>query len=112
MDAPYTALVVDDDAGVRQSIRLCLEADGARTLGVGSASAALEAVRRSVFDVVFLDLWLGNESGLRTLPTILQRQRGVGVVVITAFATFETAVEAMKLGASDYLPKPFTPEQV
>lgn len=112
MDAEYSALIVDDDAGVRQSIRLCLEADGARALGVGSASAALEAVQRSVFDVVLLDLWLGSESGLTTLPTILKRQPGVGVVVITAFATFETAVEAMKLGASDYLPKPFTPDQV
>src|SRR5262249_39604064 len=43
---------------------------------------------------------------------ILRRQPGIGVIVITAYATFETAVEAMKLGAADYLPKPFTPEQV
>ena len=46
------------------------------------------------------------------LPEILRRQPGIGVIVITAFATFETAVEAMKLGAVDYLPKPFTPDQV
>jgi len=112
MEPQYTALIVDDDAGVRQSIRLCVEADGARALGVGSARAALEAVERSMFDVVFLDLWLGTESGLQTLPQLLRRQPRAGVVVITAFATFETAVEAMKLGAADYLPKPFTPEQV
>ena len=62
--------------------------------------------------MVFLDLWLNAESGLTVLPEILRRQPGVGVIVITAFATFESAVEAMKMGAVDYLPKPFTPEQV
>jgi NtrC-family two-component system response regulator AlgB len=72
----------------------------------------MEALERSRFDVVFLDLWLGQESGLAILPEILRRQTGIGVIVITAFATIETAVEAMKLGAVDYLPKPFTPDQV
>lgn len=112
MKSNWTALVVDDDPGIRQSLRLCLEADGGRVLGVGTPSGALEALDRGRFDVVFLDLWLQSDSGLGLLPEILRRQAGVGVIVITAFATFETAVEAMKLGAVDYLPKPFTPEQV
>ena len=81
-------------------------------LGVGTWAGALDALERSRFDVVFLDLWLQSESGLTVLPEILRRQPGVGVIVITAFATFESAVEAMKMGAADYLPKPFTPEQV
>ncbi len=88
------------------------EVDNARVLGVGTATGALEALERSHFDVVFLDLWLQNESGLNVLPEILRLQAGIGVIVITAFATFETAVEAMRLGAVDYLPKPFTPEQI
>ena len=112
MDKIWSALIVDDDPGIRQSIRLCLEADNARVLGVGTSAGALEAVERSAFDVVFLDLWLQDESGLTVLPEILRRQPGASVVVITAHATFETAVEAMRLGAVDYLPKPFTPEQV
>jgi NtrC-family two-component system response regulator AlgB len=112
MDTVWSALVIDDDPGVRQSVRLCLEADNARVMGVATAAGALEALERSKFDVVFLDLWLQTESGLAVLPEILRRQPGVGVVVITAFASFETAVEAMKLGAVDYLPKPFTPEQL
>jgi NtrC-family two-component system response regulator AlgB len=112
MDASWSALIVDDDPGVRQSVRLCLEADNARVLGVGTSSGGLDALERSRFDVVFLDLWLQSESGLTVLPEILRRQPGVGVIVITAFATFESAVEAMKMGAVDYLPKPFTPEQV
>jgi NtrC-family two-component system response regulator AlgB len=111
-DPSWSVLVVDDDAGVRQSLRLCLEADGARVLGVGSGNAALEALDRGRFDVVMLDLWLGPDSGLDVIPDILRRQPDVAVVVITAFATFDTAVDAMKRGASDYLPKPFTPQQV
>jgi NtrC-family two-component system response regulator AlgB len=112
MDTTWSALIIDDDPGVRQSVRLCLEADNSRVLGVGTAGGALEALERSRFDVVFLDLWLKSESGLTVLPEILRRQPGISVIVITAFASFETAVEAMKLGAVDYLPKPFTPEQV
>jgi NtrC-family two-component system response regulator AlgB len=108
----WSALVVDDDAGIRQSLRLCLEADDARVLGVGSAQAALEALDRARFDVVLLDRWLGKESGLEAIPQLLRRQPDIAIVVITAYATFESAVEAMKRGACDYLPKPFTPDQV
>ncbi|HEY8073714.1 MAG TPA: sigma-54 dependent transcriptional regulator [Labilithrix sp.] len=110
--ASWSALVVEDDPGVRQSIRLCVEADGARALGVATPAGALEALERGTFDVVILDLWLGSESGLDLIPEMIRRQPGVGIVVVTAFATFETAVEAMRLGAVDYLPKPFTPDQV
>ena len=112
MDSHWSALIIDDDAGVRQSLRLCLEADGGRVLGVATPTGALEALERSSFDAVFLDLWLGRDSGLDVLPEILRRQPTAGIIVITAFASFETAVQAMKLGAVDYLPKPFTPDQV
>jgi two-component system, NtrC family, response regulator AlgB len=112
MDTSCSALIVDDDPGVRQSVRLCLESDNARVMGVATSAGALDALERSRFDVVFLDLWLQSESGLTALPEMLRRQPGVGVIVVTAFATFESAVEAMKMGAVDYLPKPFTPEQV
>lgn len=112
MDSAWSALVIDDDSGVRQSLKLCLEADNAKVCCVGTAVGARDAVERNRFDVVFLDLWLQAESGLSVLPDILRRQPGVGVIVVTAFASYESAVEAMKLGAVDYLPKPFTPEQV
>ncbi len=112
MDTNWSVLIVDDDPGVRQSMRLCLEVDNSRVMAVATSAGALEAVERGYFNVVFLDLWLQSESGLTVLPEIIRRQPGIGVVVITAFASFETAVEAMRLGAVDYLPKPFTPEQV
>jgi NtrC-family two-component system response regulator AlgB len=108
----WTALVIDDDPGIRQSLRLCLEVSGARVLGVATAEAALTALDRGQFDVVFLDLWLGSDSGLAALPEIIRRQPGVGVVVVTAYASIESAVEAVRAGAVDYLPKPFSPDQV
>src|SRR5688500_16883330 len=110
--APWAALVVDDDAGVRQSLRLCLEAAGARVLGVATGRGALEALDRGHFDVVFLDLWLGAEVGLDLLPQMIARQSDLGVIVVTAFASIESAVKAVKRGAVDYVPKPFTPDQV
>ena len=55
----WSALVVDDDPGVRQSLRLCLEAGDGKVLGVGTPSGALEALERGRYDLVFLDLWLG-----------------------------------------------------
>jgi NtrC-family two-component system response regulator AlgB len=110
--APWAALVVDDDAGVRQSLRLCLEAAGARVRGVATGNAALEALDRGRFDVVFLDLWLGPEAGMDLLPEMLQRQTDLGVIVVTAFASIESAVDAVKRGAVDYVPKPFTPDQI
>jgi NtrC-family two-component system response regulator AlgB len=112
MEPTWSALIIDDDPGLRQSLRLCLESDRGRVLGVGTASGALDALERSRFDVVFLDLWLGSESGLDLLPELLRRQPGAGIIVITAYASYESAVEAMKRGAADYLPKPFEPEQV
>jgi two-component system, NtrC family, response regulator AlgB len=110
--APWAALVIDDDAGVRQSLRLCLEAAGARVLGVATGRAALEALDRGHFDVVFLDLWLGADAGMELLPEILARQPEVGVIVVTAYASIESAVTAIRRGAVDYVPKPFTPDQI
>jgi NtrC-family two-component system response regulator AlgB len=62
--------------------------------------------------LVFLDLWLGADSGLAALPEIIRRQPEVGVIVVTAYASIESAVEAVRGGAADYLPKPFSPDQV
>src|SRR5580765_1338278 len=97
--APWSALVVDDDAGVRQSLRLCLEAAGARAFGVATGSAALEALDRGHFEVVFLDLWLGADAGLDLIPEMLARQPDLGVIVVTAFASIESAVDAIRRGA-------------
>src|SRR4051812_37740070 len=73
---------------------------------------ALEMLGHRQFELAFLDLRLGQEQGLDVLPELLRLAPGLAVVVVTAYATIDTAVEAMRRGAFDYLPKPFTPDQL
>jgi NtrC-family two-component system response regulator AlgB len=73
--------------------------------------ALSEASRRS-FDVAFVDLRLGTANGLDLISPLLTATPGIKIIVITAYASIDTAVEAMKRGATDYIPKPFTPAQV
>jgi NtrC-family two-component system response regulator AlgB len=105
-------LVVDDERNIRTTLTVCLEAEGCLVRDAASGEAALEALRHAPYDLAFVDLRLGNESGMELLPRMLAERPGLEVVVITAYATFDTAVEAVKRGAADYLPKPFTPAQI
>ena len=73
---------------------------------------ALDLLAHRPFEVALLDLRLAQEQGLDLLPRLLSLAPGLHVVVVTAYATIETAVEAMRRGAFDYLPKPFTPDQL
>src|SRR5262245_18450505 len=105
-------LMIDDDRGLRKTLRLALEAMNHRVTEAGDGNQALEALGHGLFDVAFLDLRLGKDTGLDLLPGLLRLAPGLAVVVMTAYATIETAVEAMRRGAFDYLPKPFTPGQL
>ena len=105
-------LVIDDEKNIRSTLSVCLETMGHRVTAVGSAGSALAALRQERYDIAFLDLRLGNENGMDLLLQILALSPGMAVIIITAYATFETAVEAIKLGARDYLPKPFSPAQI
>jgi NtrC-family two-component system response regulator AlgB len=105
-------LVVDDERNIRATLSLCLEQAGCRVAAVASAAAARDAVERRPFDIAFVDLKLGEDSGLDLLPYLLAKRPALAVVVITAYATIDTAVEAVRRGAVEYLPKPFTPEQI
>src|SRR6266508_3105631 len=109
---PLRVLVVDDEKNIRTTLSLCLEGLGCRVEQAANSAAALEALRVEPFDLAFCDLRLGQESGLELLPRLLAERPGLEVIVITAYATVDTAVEAMRRGAKDYLPKPFTPAQI
>jgi len=109
---PLRVLVVDDERNIRATLALCLEGLGCRVTQAATGEAAVEALRHAPFDLCFLDLRLGQESGIDLLPRLLVERPGLDVVVVTAYATFDTAVAAVKRGAADYVPKPFTPEQI
>jgi NtrC-family two-component system response regulator AlgB len=105
-------LIVDDEANIRTTLTMCLEADGHTVAACGSLHETYDLIARRVFDLVLLDLRLGMDNGLDFLSTLRAQSPWAQVVVITAYASIETAVEAMKRGAADYLPKPFEPAQV
>ncbi|AKQ69915.1 Response regulator of zinc sigma-54-dependent two-component system [Myxococcus hansupus] len=105
-------LVVDDERNIRHTLRVCLEGFGCEVREAATPDAALAALAQGPVDLAFVDLRLGTASGLELLPKLLAESPHLDVVLITAYATFDTAVEAMRRGARDYLPKPFTPAQI
>jgi two-component system, NtrC family, response regulator AlgB len=105
-------LVVDDERNIRAMLRVCLEQDGCEVREAGSADAALAALAGAPADMAFVDLRLGSGSGLDLLPALLAEDADLDVVVITAYASIDTAMEAVRRGARDYVPKPFTPAQI
>ncbi len=105
-------IIVDDEKNIRNTLTICLEEMGCTVKAVGSAEAALHALKNDRFDIAFLDLKLGPVNALDIMPEMLELNPALSVIIITAYATFETAVKAIKLGARDYLPKPFTPAQI
>src|SRR5215470_13851117 len=108
----FRVLVIDDEKNIRTTLAMCLEEMGCKVVGVATAEAACDALERDAYDMAFLDLRLGDDSGLDVLPRLLGARPALAVVVITAYATFDTAVEAVKRGAVDYLAKPFSPAQI
>jgi NtrC-family two-component system response regulator AlgB len=105
-------LVVDDEANIRKTLGIYLEGEGNTVRAVSNAQDALNEISREVFDLVFLDLRLGQSDGLELIPEFKTIAPWMQVVVITAYASINTAVEAMRRGAVDYLPKPFEPDNV
>jgi NtrC-family two-component system response regulator AlgB len=102
-------LVVDDEPVIRRTLGLCLEGEGYGVKTVGSIREALDQAALQYHDVAFVDLRLGLESGLDLVPALLRINPGMRIIMITAHASIENAVEAMRQGAFDYLPKPFGP---
>lgn len=103
-------LVVDDELIVRESIIGWLRKSGYEARGADCGTMALEMLSGMHFDLVFLDMKMPDMGGIEVLSRIKEKYPEVMVVMITAYGTVETAVEAMKLGANDYLMKPFEPE--
>ena len=105
-------LVVDDEANIRKVLSVSLEVEGHTVTAVGSFQDAVAEAAQHSFDLAFVDLRLGTADGLDLIPLLLASAPWLKIVVITAYSSIETAVEAMRRGAADYIPKPFTPAQV
>ena len=105
-------LVVDDERGIREGCRRILMSEGFSVDVAENGEEGLKSTKARPFDLILVDLMMPVMSGLEMMEQVRQHDPEIIMIVITVFATIETAVEAMKHGAYDYVPKPFTPDQL
>lgn len=106
-----TVLVIDDELVVRNSCRKILEEEGYKVILAENGREGLEKVQIGIGDVIIVDLKMPEISGMEVLKKIKMNFPHKPVIMITGYSTVNSAVEAMKLGAFDYIPKPFTPDK-
>jgi DNA-binding NtrC family response regulator len=102
-----TVLVVDDDIGIRESAAMALEKVGLKTVQAGDVTSALQALRAHRIDLVLSDIYMPGETGLTLLQAIAERRNPPRVILMTARGTIETTALAQRIGAFDYIAKPF-----
>jgi len=107
-----TVLVIDDELVVRNSCREVLVEEGYKVILAENGREGLEKVRMGIGDVIIVDLKMPEISGMEVLKAIKEKFPHKPVIMITGYSTVASAVEAMKLGAFDYVPKPFTPDEL
>ena len=105
-------LVVDDEPVVCHSVRKILSKQSCAVEEVFDVDAALLKMKVNKYDLVLLDLKMPKRSGMEVLRTIRKQWPELPVIIVTGHGTIETAVEATKLGAFDFIPKPFTPTEL
>jgi len=105
---------LEEKIGIANDIyySVCLETEGHKVIAVSNFQDVLAEASRGSFEFAFVDLRLGMEDGIDLIPPLLAAALWLKIIVITAYASIDTAVEAMRRGATDYIPKPFTPAQV
>ncbi len=105
-------LIIDDEGGIRTSLTGILEDEGYLTKAVESGEEGLDLLKRENFDLVLLDIWLPGQDGIEILKKIKEINENIVVIMISGHGTIETAVQATKLGAYDFLEKPLSLEKV
>jgi DNA-binding response OmpR family regulator len=107
-----TVLVIDDEIAVNNNIRKILSKKDYKVDQAASKKEALEKIAAQVYNLVLLDLRMPGVKGLELLGAIREAQPQARVIIVTGYASIETAKEAARMGAIDYLPKPFTPSEI
>ena len=105
-------LIVDDEPDVRNFLSTLIQDAGFQTETAVDGVDALEKIQARPYALVLLDLKIPGVTGLEVLAAIREQQPTAKVIIITGYASIETAVAGARMGAIDYLPKPFTPEEI
>lgn len=109
---PRRILVIDDERVICDACRLVLSEKGHTVTLETSGAEGLRAIRQGDFDIVLLDMKLPDIDGMEILKAVREEKLGICVVVMTGYSIMPNAVQAMKLGAADYLAKPFTDDEL
>ena len=111
-EVPPHILVMEDDLSVAKGLKMVLDEEGYSVNLAGTGELALEAFKQKRFDLLVADLRLPDIDGMEVIKQVKAAKPETEVIVITGYGTTATAVEAMKLGVHDFLPKPFTEDQI
>ncbi|CUU01952.1 Response regulator receiver domain-containing protein [Candidatus Thermokryptus mobilis] len=105
-------LVVDDEEALRYLLSTELAAEGYEVETAGDGDEAIEAIKQKDYDVVLLDIKMPRVDGFEVLKFIKQNKPEIKVIMLTAYADVKNAIEALKLGASDFVSKPYDLEDI
>jgi CheY-like chemotaxis protein len=105
-------LIVDDEKNIRLTLSRSLEVLGVETDSAEDGKEALAKLREKEFGLILLDLRMPGVDGMEVLRQVRESRPDIRIIILTAYGTIDLAVEAMKLGAVDFVQKPFVPEQI
>ncbi len=112
MDEKAKIIVIDDDDVIRLACEMTLKQEGLHVETAENGKVGIEKVKAGSFDLILLDLMMPEMSGTEVIDVIRSFDTNIVIIVITGFATIESAVETLRKGVYDYIPKPFTPEEL
>ncbi len=112
MGTSHSILIIDDEPNLRRSLGLILQRAGYIITTASNATEALHLLQAGAYDLAFLDIKLPDQNGIQLLPKIRELYPEMPILILTAHATLETAIGAVRLGARDYLLKPVDPESI
>ncbi len=105
-------LIIDDEQNLRETLAVILRDEGHQVVSASNPDDALEHLRQQAFDLTFLDIRMPEKSGLDLLPEIRALRPRMPILILTAYASLDSAIEAMRRGANDYLFKPVNPTEI
>ena len=112
MSTSHSILIIDDEPNLRRSLGLILQRAGYTVTTAPDATEALHVLQAGAYDLTFLDIKLPDQNGIQLLPQLRELYPEMPVLILTAHATLDTAIGAVRLGARDYLLKPIDPETI
>ncbi len=112
MNKNYSVLVVDDEPGMREFLEIMLTKEGYEVSIASNGEEAIEKIGKESFDLAIVDIQMPGINGIEVLRNTREKNYNTTIIMITAFASHESAIEAMKLGAYDYITKPFKIDEI